>query len=156
MLAPPISQDQFKLLCQTYSKSRENDGRPTGEADAQILAAAFEASRDRMITPWLNQGSQPSRQSIRRLLHSVAPILSQQILSTVRRNRLATEQEGAVIALLENKGWSRVGSRLIQTLSDVPINGYMHKARFATTTLPQEVDIACGLGRTVVLAMECK
>ncbi len=32
----------------------------------------------------------------------------------------------------------------------------MHKTRFATKTTPQEVDIACGLGETVVLAMECK
>ncbi len=32
----------------------------------------------------------------------------------------------------------------------------MHKTRFATKTRPQEVDIACGLGKTVVLAMECK
>jgi hypothetical protein len=32
----------------------------------------------------------------------------------------------------------------------------MHKAPFATKTQPQEVDIACGLGKTVVVAMECK
>ncbi len=32
----------------------------------------------------------------------------------------------------------------------------MHKTKFATKTRPQEVDIACGLGKTVVLAMECK
>ena len=32
----------------------------------------------------------------------------------------------------------------------------MHKTKFATKTRPQEVDIACGLGKSVVLAMECK
>ena len=32
----------------------------------------------------------------------------------------------------------------------------MKKTKFATTTRPQEVDIACGLGATMVLAMECK
>ena len=32
----------------------------------------------------------------------------------------------------------------------------MHKTRFATQTRPQEVDIACGLGTSIVLAMECK
>ena len=32
----------------------------------------------------------------------------------------------------------------------------MHKTRFATKTRPQEVDVACGLKGTFVLAMECK
>jgi len=32
----------------------------------------------------------------------------------------------------------------------------MHKTRFATRTRPQEVDIALGLSRTYVAAMECK
>ena len=32
----------------------------------------------------------------------------------------------------------------------------MHKTRFAAKTRPQEVDIACGLQGTFVLAIECK
>jgi len=32
----------------------------------------------------------------------------------------------------------------------------MHKTRFATKDRPQEVDVACGLNRTYVLAIECK
>lgn len=65
-------------------------------------------------------------------------------------------QEQAVVQLLERKGWIKKSSPLIKTLSDVPAKQFMHKTRFATKTLPQEVDIACGLGGTVVLAMECK
>lgn len=38
----------------------------------------------------------------------------------------------------------------------LPAMHYMHKTRFATRTRPQEVDIACGLGKSIVLAMECK
>ena len=77
-------------------------------------------------------------------------------MRTESRNNLAAVQEGAVTALLAARGWTRMSSALIQTLSDVPASHYMHKTKFATTTQPQEVDIACGLGNTIVLAMECK
>ena len=33
---------------------------------------------------------------------------------------------------------------------------FLHKVKFATENRPQEVDIACGLEKSVVLAMECK
>ena len=48
-------------------------------------------------------------------------------------------------------------SRLIDTRAAVPPKSFMRKTRFATnTTAHQEVDIACGLERSYVLAMECK
>ena len=156
ILAPPISQDQFKLLCPTYSKSVENRGGPVQAEAAAAIAATVLAARDRPMTRWLDRGGPPRPNEIRRLLHAVSPLISQQVVATVRRNRLSTEQENAVICLLESKGWSRMNTGLIKTLSDVPTKHFMHKTKFATTTLPQEVDIACGLGNTVVLAMECK
>ena len=156
LLAPPISQDQFKLLCPAYSKSRENNGSAITGARAAAVCAAILAARNVRLTPWLDRGDAPKSIEVRALLHAVAPMLSQQIIATVSRNRLAATQEGAVIALLASKGWTRVNSGLIQSLSDVPASHYMHKTRFATTTQPQEVDIACGLGKTIVLAMECK
>jgi XamI restriction endonuclease len=156
ILAPPISQDQFKLLCPAYSKDAENKSRPVPAASAALVAAAIDGARNRRLTRWIERGSPARPVEIRELLHAVSPLLSQQIVATVRRNRLSAEQEGAVLSLLESKGWSRMTSALIQTLSDVPVKHYMHKTRFATKTLPQEVDVACGLGKTVVLAMECK
>jgi hypothetical protein len=83
-------------------------------------------------------------------------MLSVQIAATLWRTRVSAQQEAAVSALLEAKGWLRQSSTLIKTLSDVAPRHFMHKTRFATKTTPQEVDIACGLGETVVLAMECK
>jgi hypothetical protein len=156
MLGPPISQDQFKLLCPLYSKARENSGAPLSVSSAAAVANTILAARSRILTRWIDRGTPPSRVELRALLHAVSPLLSQQIVATVRRNRLSAEQEGAVTALLEAKGWARMSSGLIQTLSDVPAKHFMHKTRFATTTQPQEVDVACGLGKTVVLAMECK
>jgi len=156
MLAPPISQDQFSLLCPSYSKSSENHGTPVKASSVPAVAAAIETARNRRLTRWLDRGGPPHPLELRVLLHAVAPLLSQQIIATVRRNRLSAKQEGEVTALLERKGWSRMNSGLIETLSDVPARHYMHKTRFATDTLPQEVDVACGLGQTIVLAMECK
>jgi hypothetical protein len=69
---------------------------------------------------------------------------------------MAIEQEGAVVGLLSALGWTLQSSGLISRLTDVKPQHFLHKAKFATRTRPQEVDIACGLPGTVVLAMECK
>jgi len=61
-----------------------------------------------------------------------------------------------VVELLRRKGWSQQSSTPIAALDGILRYHFMHKTRFATKTRPQEVDIACGLGKTVVLAMECK
>ncbi len=83
-------------------------------------------------------------------------MLSQQTAATLRRNRLSASQEGEVVVLLRRKGWEQQGSAPIAALDGIQRGHFMHKTKFATKTRPQEVDIACGLGKTVVLAMECK
>ena len=156
LLSPPFSQDQFALLCTEYRKQAEKSGRGLSAAAAKAIEAAFYAGRDRRLTRWLGGAGAPTFQQVRNLLRSTVPILSMQIAATNRRNRLSAEQEGAVTTLLVNRGWSQKSSALISNLSDVPAKYFMHKTRFATRTRPQEVDVACGLGATVVLAMECK
>ena len=85
-----------------------------------------------------------------------AALIAQQKVATARRTRLAFEQEYAVIELLGRDGWTQLPSKLIDTRAAVPPKHFMHKTRFATKTRPKEVDIACGLKGTYVLAMECK
>ncbi|WP_294263648.1 XamI family restriction endonuclease [uncultured Sphingomonas sp.] len=156
MLAPPMSQDQFALLCPAYSKAAENTGRVIAIDAAKMLAAAIEGGRDKRLARWLNRGTTPAIHEVKELLRTVSPILAQQLVATLRRGRLSATQERAVIDLLTAKGWARQRSALIEKLDDVPVKYFMHKTRFATKNRPQEVDIACGLGKTVVLAMECK
>jgi len=61
------------------------------------------------------------------------------------------------VDLLLGKGWTKLPSSLIDTRAAVSSKHFMHKTRFATkTTAPQEVDIACGLKGSYVMAMECK
>jgi hypothetical protein len=156
LLAPPMSQDQFALLCPLYPKRSEKSGSGLSEQAAVAVVSAFHNGRDRKLTRWLDTRQAPTHAQVRNMLRSVVPMLSLQIAATLRRTRLSAEQEGAVIEMLQNKGWTQQSSALIDSLSDVPSKHFMHKTRFATKTRPQEVDIACGLGKTVVLAMECK
>ena len=161
--APPVSQDQFALMCPAWKKGTEKPAKagrrrqsmPSLEADA--AAAAFMARRSRQLTPWIDAGRPPFRRELHRLLWSVAPSIANQQLVTLQRSRAATAQESAVIALLNTKGWTRMPGSLLDTRASLPARHYMHKTRYATgTAAPQEVDIAMGLGRTVVLAIECK
>jgi hypothetical protein len=156
LMAPPISQDQFALLCAGYPKRAEVTGKGVSAAAATAVTDAFLAGRDRVMTRWLDGPRQPTPTQIRNVLRAVVPLLSVQNTATVRRGRMSVEQEGAVVALLNARGWGRQSSGLISNLTDVKPRHFLHKAKFATRTRPQEVDIACGLPGTVVLAMECK
>ena len=156
-LAPPISQDQFKLLCPDWPKTSERSGSPVAAVPARAVAEAFGHWRDRYLTRWLGAGRRPTRTELREVLLALSPLIAAQTFATTRRNRLAAKQEQAVTKLLEAKGWTRLPSSLIDRRAAVPEKHFMHKTRFATaTSAPQEVDVACGLRDTVVLAMECK
>lgn len=157
VLAPPISQDQFKLLCHEYSKTAENSGRPFSAAAAQRITETIIERLDRGVAGWPVRGEPPARRELETFLRVAATLIGLQRLSTARRNRLAFEQEYSVVSMLEEGGWSKLPSSLLDTKAAVPPRHFMHKTRFATaTTAPQEVDIACGLEKSVVLAMECK
>lgn len=156
-LAPPISQDQFKLLCPKWSKTTEKSGSSVKAATAAAAAETVLDWRDRSLTRWLDVGRKPTGAEVRKVLLALAPLIAAQNIATARRNRLAARQEKAVTDLLRTKGWTQLPSRLIDTRAAVPERHFMHKTRFATATAaPQEVDVACGLRDTVVLAMECK
>ena len=155
-MAPPISQDQFALLCPDYPKRAEASGNSVSFAAATSVASVFHTGRDQMLTRWLDGNRQPTRTQIRNVLRAAIPLLSVQNIATMRRGRMSSEQEAQIVTLLIGRGWGRQAGGLISQLTDVKPQHFLHKARFATKTRPQEVDIACGLHGTVVLAMECK
>lgn len=156
MFGPPLSQDQFALICPPYRKACEKTGKRVGDNAAALVAAAIPQLLDPKITPWLRQSRRPTPREIRHLVATVAPMISLQVVATVRRNRLSLAQESAVVDLLAAMGWTSMSSGLVNQSSALPARHFMHKTRFATQTRPQEVDIACGLGTSIVLAMECK
>jgi hypothetical protein len=157
LLSPPLSQDQFKLICPDWLKGSEKSGRPLPADAARAVAEAVHRWRSRRLTPWIEAERAPAASEVDSLLLAAATLIALQQLSTARRNRIAREQEEAVTALLTEMGWQRLPSRLIDQRAQVPAKHFMHKSRFASgPNENQEVDIACGLGGTVVLAMECK
>lgn len=157
LLAPPISQDQFKLLCPPWSKEAENRRKPLAADKAAAVDSVFKDRRSRRLTPWLN-GNRPARlNEIMSAVEATAPLMASQMVATARRSRLSREQENAAIAVLEGRDWLKLSSATVSTAGQLPAQHFMHKTRFASgPSENQEVDIACGLGGTIVLAMECK
>ncbi|MFF9597029.1 XamI family restriction endonuclease [Methylobacterium fujisawaense] len=157
MLSPPMSQDQFALVCPEWSKTAEKDNRPLVGAGIRATAAAINERMDHTIAPWLVAGRDPTREDVTLFLKVVSALLASQTVQTQRRTRLAAAQENAVIDRLQRAEWTRLPSRLIDHRAQVPARHFMYKTRFATSpTTHQEVDIACGLPGTYVVAMECK
>lgn len=158
LLAPPLSQDQFALLCASWRKNTERfPGHPATASEAVAVAIEIATRRSKILTAWLDANRLPHRRELRRLMWAVAPLIASQQVATFQRRKAAEAQEGGVVALLKRKGWICLPSRLLDRRAELPYKHYMHKTRFATaTTAPQEVDIALGMGGTVVLAMECK
>lgn len=159
LMAPPLSQDQFKLICPSWSKATEKSGSPLKPAAAQTVAATFAERRLRSLTPWIDASRAPTLPEVRRLLLAISHLIAIQRFTTERRNVAAAAQEQSVIDLLKRLGWTMRPSRLIDTRAALAPREFMHKTRFATSrnaSQAQEVDIACGLGGTYVLAMECK
>ena len=156
-LAPPISQDQFKLICPQWSKSSEKSGKQLAAAGADAVQAIFNDRRSKRLSPWIAAGRPPTVAELSATISIVSPLIASQQVATARRKRLSAIQEASVITLLETRQWNRMQSNLVATAGQLPARAFMHKTRFASgANENQEVDIACGLGSTMVLALECK
>jgi hypothetical protein len=87
----------------------------------------------------------------------VVKLIAFQKIATQNRGESAGVQENSIIQLLEGQGWTRLRTTPIFEPSTIPPKSFMYKTRFAAENGSfQEVDVACGLSRTSVLAMECK
>lgn len=157
LFAPPISQDQLKLIAPLYPKGAEKRGSKLKADAAKEFSDAFALRRDKFLTPWLDTNAAPTRRQVKRLLDTVTPMISSQIFNTVRRNRLSDEQEVAVEAILVASGWAKVASSKLIGTKDLDPGSYMRKTRCRSSkTATKEVDIACGVNSNLILAMECK
>lgn len=157
LMAPPTSQDQFKLICNAWPKGSEKEGAKVDASRAKNVADSFGEWRSPRLSPWLKSGRKPELREIYALILATAPLIESQRVATARRNRLAREQEQALIGLLTQNGWLQVAARTIDQQGALRPKQFMHKARFASgVTGRAEVDIALGLNGAVVLALECK
>jgi len=157
LLAPPKSQDQFKLLCEHWSKGSEKSGKPQKPDAVREVSNVLTQWMDRAIAPWLAGNREPTNTERELLVERVISFIAPKLTETQKRNRLSAEQESAVVDLLIEQGWTQLPSATIDTRAAVPSKHFMNKTRFATaTTTAQEVDIACGFANSFVAAMECK
>jgi hypothetical protein len=155
--SPPLSQEQFRLRCPVWSKQSEKSRKGLQMATAQVVADTFEVWRDKSIGKWLLEKRNPRLAELRELFYRASPLIAHKRIETARRNRLAQIQENSILEILTGIGWERRPSKMIDKRADLPPKTFMYKTRFATnTTAPQEVDIACGLLESYVLALECK
>lgn len=156
-MAPPTSQDQFKLICPRWPKTSEKSKASVKADVATVVSDSLNSWLSPYLAPWIVEGRRPRRREIEKLLTAVAPLMASQRVATARRNRLAARQEQDLISRLEKLGWTRRKSKLIDQQAPLKTKEFMHKARFASGIAGRaEVDIALGLLDTVVLAMECK
>lgn len=156
-LAPPVSQDQFKLICPAWSKSSEKTGTALAEAEARATEAVFLERRSQHLTAWVDRQRPPRIIELSNAIGAVAPLMANQGISTARRGRLSVAQENSVLELLMAKQWARLQSSLVSAGGQLPARSFMYKTRFASgLNESKEVDVACGLGGTVILALECK
>jgi len=157
LLAPPKSQDQFKLLCDEWSKGSEKSGRPQKPDAVQSVSGVLSQWMDKKIAPWLAVNREPTEMERELLIERVISFIAPKLTETQKRNRLSAEQENAVVERLRSLGWTQLPSVTIDTRAAVPPKHFMNRTRFATaTTTAQEVDIACGFAASYVAAMECK
>lgn len=156
-LAPPISQDQFKLICPEWTKSSENKKTKLAGMRADAVEKVFLERLSPRMAPWLRNARSPTLKELSGTIGAIAPLIANQKVATARRKRLSDVQELAVVDILAERNWTQVQSGLVTAAGGLPAQHFMHKARFASgPNENQEVDIACGLGGTIVLAMECK
>ena len=150
LLAPPLSQDQFQLACPDWSKSSEKNGTPLQTKQAQAVA--------RQVTRWLDPrltGSLTENDGLNLL--GAAYLLARQEYETVRRNNLAKRQEADACTVIESLGFKRAESKIIDEPGAVAERTYLLTTRFATADgSSHEVDIAVGLPKRMILAIECK
>jgi hypothetical protein len=157
LMAPPTSQDQFKLICSSWPKGSEKTGAPLSTVTASDVATKLAQWRSRRLAPWIAANRDPKFREINTLILAVAPLIAQQRLATARRNRLARVQEESLMAMLTAAGWEQLDARTIDRQGALQTRQFMHKARFASgITGRAEVDIALGLPGAVVVALECK
>lgn len=155
LMAPPLSQDQFKLACRDWQKSTEKGGKPLRPEAAAATAEAFEHWQDIERTgPIRARGDARARQSA---VTTTAHMIAVDGYRTLRRMRLAHEQEQAVVDLLVGLGYRKLPSHLVDQPGALAEDEFMHATQFQTADgSSHEVDVAVGLPRRAILALECK
>ena len=150
LLAPPLSQDQFKLACPEWSKASEKNGTPLPKDKAAAVAAKIGEWLEPRFSSLIAQGDEID-------LLGAAYLMARQEYETVRRIKLARRQESEACTVLEDLGFKKAVAAMVDEPGAVAEREYLLTTRFATADgSSHEVDIAVGLSKRRILALECK
>lgn len=158
MMAPPLSQDQFALVCGGWRKGSEGPrSSPLPQDVAERAADEFARRVSPHLSRWLTGGGKHLRDGIEKTVWYVGALMAAQAIQTTSRMQASTGQETELVALLRDAGWTQLPAKLLDRRASLPSRQFMHKTRFTTATATgQEVDVALGLANDMVLALECK
>ena len=152
LLGPPLSQDQFQLACPEWTKTSEKTGRSLKEEAASAFEDTFKRWRDPIRTDELSKESERLK-----AIYSTAIMIAQTEFATKKRMRLAKAQEKAAIDVLKNIGFSRVELGIVDQPGALAEKQFAQATQFATADgSSHEVDLAIGLSKKRILALECK
>ena len=150
LLAPPLSQDQFKLACPEWPKSSEKKQVPLTKEKATAVAGKIKEWLEPKFAAAVANGDKID-------LLGAAYLMARQDYETVRRNKLAKRQETDACKVLDDLGFSKAEASFIDEPGAVAEREYLLTTRFATADgSSHEVDIAVGLSKKQILALECK
>lgn len=152
LTGPPLSQDQFQLACPAWNKGTEKTGRPLGPASAVAFEATFRDWNDRLRTRGLEDPAVRAK-----TIESTAILIAQQEFATQKRMRLAGAQEEMASGILLDLGFSLVSVGFVDQPGSLGEREFARACQFATADgSSHEVDLAVGLSRKRILALECK
>lgn len=152
LLGPPLSQDQFKLICPTWPKASEKKGYPmpldAAEAFSKIFSSRGDPSRVTNI-------SNPSNR--RSAIEATAILIAANEFATSRRMLLADIQQRSVAELLLKLGYKQVFLGVVDEPGSLAPKTFALATKFKTADgSSHEVDVAIGLPKKAILAIECK
>lgn len=152
LTGPPLSQDQFQLACPDWRKGSEKTGRPLSNTSATGFDATFRAWADSARTNRLDDATERAKE-----IHSTAVLIAQQEFATQKRMRLAAAQEEMASTVLTELGFAPVSIGFVDQPGSLGEREFARAVQFATADgSSHEVDLAIGLTRKRILAMECK
>ncbi|MCC6381759.1 MAG: XamI family restriction endonuclease [Dehalococcoidia bacterium] len=154
LMAPPVSQDRLAIICRDYSKDAEKSGRPCSPEVARQLAEVFARWQDTRRTDPIRDQLAGHRGVA---VEITAGLMGQRWVATSIRGASSARQEQDVLHALRGIGLQEQSRKPLLTSRDLNKGELLHKARMANVGgLSQEVDVAVGLDRGVILALECK
>lgn len=152
LLAPPLSQDQFMIICPKWSKTLEKKGLPLSP---EAAAAFDELFAKRSDTSRVSNLSDPHNRTS--AIESTAILIAANEFATARRMLLADVQQRSVSELLRQRGYQRVALGIVDEPGSLAEKTFALATQFTTADgSSHEVDVAIGLAKKAILAIECK